>query len=291
MAKGKKSYGSEFTWILIGEVVLLGLIFTSEPSWLGPLSILRVILGLAYTLFIPGYTIQTALFPRDSDLDGTERVMLSFGFSIAIIAPLALLLDRLPWGIQLWPIVIVEGATILLFSLITIWRRWRLASEEGFRPAVRINWHNFWTAQDRTGKILVIVVGITLAITFGLMVSFIVLPSPAETYTEFYMLGREGMAEGYPRQGTAGQPLQVTIGITNFEGIDTDYFVKVYQNDELIGEAGPFRLDDEQTIEAPLTFIPMETGEDVDLMFYLYRSNQPEPYRSLLLRLNIEPTE
>jgi len=43
-------------------------------------------------LFLPGYTLIATLFPRKDDLDGIERVALSFGLSIAITPLLGLAL-------------------------------------------------------------------------------------------------------------------------------------------------------------------------------------------------------
>jgi len=287
----KKIFRSEFAWILTGEIVLVGLILASEMGQLGPLAVLRAILGLAYVLFVPGYALQVALFPQKTHLDGPERAALSFGLSIAIVALLALLLDRLPWGIQLWSIVVSEGLLLVLFSLAAVWRRGRQPVEERFIPVIRVDWRGFWAAQDRTGRILLGVLGIALIMAFGLMISFVVLPSPAELFTEFYMLGPEGLAESYPRQGVVGQPLKVTIGITNREGVEADYVVGAYQGEQLIGEIGPFHLVDEQNMEASLIFIPVEAGEDVQVQFFLFRDGQPEPYRSLLLWFKIEPAQ
>ncbi len=45
---------------------------------------LRVIFGLPFVLFLPGYALIAALFPGKGDLDGIERVALSFGLSIAV---------------------------------------------------------------------------------------------------------------------------------------------------------------------------------------------------------------
>ena len=46
---------------------------------------IRIILGLLLVLFLPGYSLIAALFPRRGDLDGIERIALSFGLSIAIV--------------------------------------------------------------------------------------------------------------------------------------------------------------------------------------------------------------
>ncbi|MGB3943467.1 MAG: DUF1616 domain-containing protein, partial [Methanothrix sp.] len=59
----------------------------------------RVPVGLVMVLFLPGYALIAALFPRDDDLDGIERVALSFGLSIAVVPLIGLGLNYTPWGI------------------------------------------------------------------------------------------------------------------------------------------------------------------------------------------------
>jgi uncharacterized membrane protein len=49
---------------------------------------IRIILGLPFILFIPGYILIFALFPTkktDQGIDIIERVALSFGLSIAVV--------------------------------------------------------------------------------------------------------------------------------------------------------------------------------------------------------------
>jgi uncharacterized membrane protein len=62
---------------------VLTLFFTLVPQ-LASLPV-RIPLGLAMVLFLPGYTLIAALFPEKEDLDGIERVALSFGLSIAVV--------------------------------------------------------------------------------------------------------------------------------------------------------------------------------------------------------------
>ena len=45
----------------------------------------RIVLGLLLVLFLPGYSLIAALFPGRDDLDGIERIALSFGLSIAVV--------------------------------------------------------------------------------------------------------------------------------------------------------------------------------------------------------------
>ena len=52
------------------------------------LSVIQVIIGLPLVLFIPGYALSYAFFPKKKDLELMERIALSFGLSFALI-PLA----------------------------------------------------------------------------------------------------------------------------------------------------------------------------------------------------------
>ena len=70
-------------------VIVLILTFLSMPFILIPplneISPVRIILGLPLVLFLPGYSLIATLFPRKDDLDGIERIALSFGLSIAFV--------------------------------------------------------------------------------------------------------------------------------------------------------------------------------------------------------------
>jgi uncharacterized membrane protein len=92
-------------------LLLLLLVALSESEALpaglrGLLQIVRLPLGLVYILYVPGYCLTAALFPAQEDLDGIERVGLSLGLSVAWVPVLALILDWLPWGLRLWPILL-----------------------------------------------------------------------------------------------------------------------------------------------------------------------------------------
>jgi hypothetical protein len=97
----------------------------------------RIVLGLPYVLFVPGYALIAALFPEGSErpgdqdteatdsepaadierqgIDGIERVALSFGLSIAVVPLVGLVLNFTTWGIRLLPII-VSGSTLTCFS-------------------------------------------------------------------------------------------------------------------------------------------------------------------------------
>jgi uncharacterized membrane protein len=89
-----------------------------------PYVALRWVAGSIFVLFIPGYVTVQALFPRGRDLDEIERVALSVGLSLAITPLIGLLLNYLPWGIRLDPIVASLSLYSLAIGLVGSWRRY-----------------------------------------------------------------------------------------------------------------------------------------------------------------------
>jgi uncharacterized membrane protein len=278
---------NEFIIILFLGLLLLALIAAGVEGLPAPLLVLRLLLGLIYVLFVPGYALQAALFPQGEELDGPERLALSFTLSAAVMPLLALALDRLPWGLRLVPVVVAEGVFIATFSVVALWRRSRLPPGE--RPAwtVAIDPRGWWAAQDRVERFLYGVVALALLLAAGSAAALVLLPDPGERLTEFYILGAEGLAEWYPFEGVAGQPLTVTVGITNREGSPQRYRVDVRNGVHTIGAAGPIALEHEGHYQAPLAFAPVEVGEDVQVQFLLFREEDDAPYRSLRLWLKV----
>ena len=93
-----------------------------------PTSVVRMGLGTAYVLFLPGYAAMAALVPGNDRLALIERVALSIGLSIAIVPLVALALNFTPWGIRLMPVVWSVASLVLLSSAVAWIRRRRRAS-------------------------------------------------------------------------------------------------------------------------------------------------------------------
>ena len=83
-------------------------------------------------LFLPGYSLIAALFPRKDDLDGIERVALSFGLSIAIVPLLGLALNYTPFGIRLLPVLIVLSVFTISLAMGAYVRRSMIPEEDRF---------------------------------------------------------------------------------------------------------------------------------------------------------------
>lgn len=103
-------------WVSVILVVLtLGFVYVTE--YLPILTPVRYVLGSIYVLFLPGYSLVEALYPREGDLTPLERVALSIGLSLAVTPLIGLVLNYTPWGIRL-P-AIITSTTILIITMLT----------------------------------------------------------------------------------------------------------------------------------------------------------------------------
>ena len=291
---------NEFSLLFLGGAILLVIIGLAEDgSWpllQSGLRPLRLLLGLAYVLYVPGYCLTAALFPGRTDLDGIERTGLSLGLSIAWVPVLALILDRLPWGLRLWPIAWGVLISILLFSGVAIWRRARLPLSTAHVPDMNWQPRRWWGALSRLEKRIYQLCALALLLAGGAAAFVFLVPSPDEFMTEFYMLGAEGLAESYPREAAVGEELTVTMGISNLERDEQTYRVEVWVVDtwtpdrkELVSTAGPFTLPQADQLTQSIGWAMPWAGDDqqVELLLFIQDQDSTEPYRRLRLWLDV----
>jgi len=219
--------------VLVVGMLLMGLVVLCEfsPEWAKYLLPLRIPLGIFYVLFAPGYLLQSALFPHLEDLDGIERLGLSLGLSVGLIPLLALFLDRLPWGLHLWPIVIGQALLVVLLFTAAMIHRILLPTGKVFSPNLHLKSRNWWRGLEPLNRRLFLFAGAMLIFTSLAAAWIFLVPSEAKFMTEFYMLGPDGLAENFPRQAVIGQTLSVTIGVTNHERNPMEYRLEIWQAD------------------------------------------------------------
>lgn len=86
-----------------------------------PFIYIRYILGSLFVLYLPGYALIEALYPRGDELEPLERIALSIGLSLALVPLIGLILNYTPWGIRLNPIIAALSITTeALISIATI---------------------------------------------------------------------------------------------------------------------------------------------------------------------------
>ena len=289
-------------------LALATLVFT-----LTPLSDLpgRVPLGLLMVLFVPGYTLIAALFPKIGDLDGIERTALSFGLSIAVVPLIGLGLNYTPWGIRLIPVVVSLAIFTVAMAAAAYWRRMNLPAEERFAIHFEETMNSLKTEisaddKSRLDKALTIILIITIIISVAALVYVIVTPKQGEKFTEFYILGPGGKAYDYPTSVRAGNSSTVIVGVVNHEYTLVNYTMRISLNNTPMNNTtlknnsrDDFKLiypilsmnltlSHNETWEKPVSYVINHTGSSQKLEFLLYKEgNFTSPYRDLHLWVNV----
>jgi len=189
---------------------------------------IRIILGLPFILFIPGYILIFALFPTkktDQGIDIIERVALSFGLSIAVVPLIGLGLNYTEWGIRLEPILISIFIFIIGIGAVAIYRWFMTPPEKRFIISLNIALPKSESKMDRA---LTIILAISIIVAMASLVYVIATPKIGEKFTEFYLLGPSGIADDYPRNLTMGKNASVFIGVVNHEYKTINYTVEIW---------------------------------------------------------------
>lgn len=273
--------------ILIAIVIITLLLFPAVAFTSGAL---RIVLGLLFVLFLPGYTLLSALFPKRGKLDTIERTALSFGLSIAVVPSIGLILNYTPWGISIYPILVSITLFILVTSAIAWYRQRKLPHGERFSVTVSIalpKWGNIGGLDRALSFSLVVAVLLALG-CFGYVIAT---PKQGEKFTEFYILGVDGKAENYPREVVLGEPVEFIVGIINHEYDKTIYRVTIKINDVKRAEIVTGALANDEKWQEEISFVPQSTGEEQKVELWLYKNNETQPYNSNPLHLYINVIE
>ena len=219
---------SKRDWDIIAILLVTPLLILAIYALPG--DVLRIVLGLPFILFIPGYVTVLALFPDKEDLESIERIALSFGLSIAIAPLIGFGLNYTPWGIRLEPILVCLSAYNVGVGLVGLYRR--LRSKDPYVPfdiaATYRSLTASFKAEKGADKALTIILVISIVLAVSALIYVVAVPRPGEAFTEFYILGPDGTASGYPNNLTVGEEGEVIVGIVNHEQRDVNYTVEVW---------------------------------------------------------------
>lgn len=277
--------------LLVELLVIIALSIILVPLALVTTGALRIVLGLAFVLFFPGYSLTAALFPAKNSLGRIERLALSFGLSIAVVPLIGLGLNYTPWGIRLTPILVSVLLFIIIMSAIAWYRRRILPAEKRFEINVHLQLASLsrnWIAQKQGDKIIAVILAVAIVAALGTLGYVVATPKIGEKYTEFYILGVDGKAENYPKELGAGQEGRVILGIVNHEQESTIYRAEIDIDGKKVNEIGAFSLSDKEKWEKQVTFVPDSVGLNQKVEFLLYKGASSEPSDTLHLWINVK---
>ncbi len=250
-----------------------------------PFNVLRIILGLPFVLFFPGYVLLLALFPKKG-IGGAERATLSFGLSVAVVALVGFTLNYTWWGITLESMLYSVTSFIFVMSIIAWTRRERSGKQQRFD--LRFQLGGLGWGRTVWDKVLSVVLVISILVVLGSLGYTIARPKAGEKFTEFYVLGAGGKAADYPWELAKGEGGKVVVGIVNHEHHEVRYHVEITLAGTPIGELGPVLLEPEQKWEREVDITPVTAGENQKVEFLLFKEGEEKPCGLLYLWLDVK---
>ncbi len=299
--------------ILIIDILSVLLIFSIVFI---PSMAVRVILGLPFLLFFPGYTLLDALFIKKEGMDKIEQAALSCGMSIAVTALIGFGLNYTTWGIRLEPVIYSISAFIFVMSVIALIRRSRILKINKITREFTLSLPG-WGGSTFNKTISAILV-ITIFGTLGFLGYTIALPKIGEKFTEFYILGINGKAQDYPAEyfmnnGVVTQVVYgsgtldanhglgtITVGVVNYEQQTEVYYVKMTidgvpvsidfggRTTDLLG---PIELQQGEKWEHEIGIIPQHTGENQKVELSQFKGVESTAENSLHFWINVKQAE
>jgi len=237
-----------------------------------PLTVLRIVLGIPFVLFCPGYVLLLALFPGKHSMSSVERIALSFALSLATVPLIGLLLNYSPWGIRMESILSSLASFIFIMSIIAWLRQNQVAVEERFELHLALAG---WGTSLR-GRVLSIFLVLAILGALGAVGYALAIPKGGQRFTEFYLMGA-GDKAAYPQELRVGEKATVAVSIVNHEGETVAYRLEVIVNGVKESERGPIALDNDGEWRQEVSFAPQVPARQ-KVEFILYRDGQDEPY-------------
>jgi len=281
-----------------------------------PSTIARVILGLPFLLFFPGFTLISALFAKKDRMDNIELLALSGAMSIAIVALIGFGLNYSSWGIRLEPVLYSVWTFIFITSAIALIRRAHRSKIHIFVNEITLvlpRWED-----SLFNKIFSIILITAIFSALGVLAIKLAVPAIEEQFTEFYILGITGKAQDYPieydiKDGQITQVVYgdgttnsisglgiVNLGIVNHQQKTVGYFVKMTIDDKPavinfggtnMDILGPIDLKTNEKWENAIGIAPQRAGDNQKVKILLFRGAEVTPENSLQLLINVNQTE
>ena len=188
-------------------------------------------LALPLVLFMPGYVLLAALFPisvssRRTGIDWIERVVFSIGLSVAVAPLLGLLINSTPYGIRFVSIVTAITLWTCAVGAIAYWRRMGVSPENRLSLTIVLTLPS-WEGSSPLDKSLTIALTASVIVAGGTFAYVVLFSHSPEPFTEFFILGPDGNASGYPTVLNVSQAGTVIVGIANHETTTIDFTIRI----------------------------------------------------------------
>jgi uncharacterized membrane protein len=222
-------YPADLKFIILLLIVDIGITVLSYnffPS-------IALLCAIPLLFFIPGYCFISIIFPRGGDLELLGRAGFSLGFSLAVSAFTGFLLSLSPWVYNLELLVVSIFLLSLILWIAALFRRVMVRNQDQYvvrfadiSGGVREAFSSL--GASRKDRFLIVVLLFVVLIVSGTTVFIVSQPRENEHFTEFFLLGENRTASGYPYEIVAGQKYPVYLGVTNHEARNVTYFIETW---------------------------------------------------------------
>ncbi len=249
-------------------VVVVSAVVCAILTQLSPtLPAIRLLGALPLVLFLPGYAMCRAMFPRRY-FGLPERVLLSLGLSLIIIALGGLVLYWLGWSLLAATWAIVLSGFTLCASAIAWWRRRRSHSADSLLPKPHFN------LSLRDGLLFGLAILVAVA-----AIELARMPTPPQGVTGYTLLwmipAGDGNANDY------------RLGVNSMEFSAASYRLQVTLDGKVIYEWPELQLAPGESWEAPIA-LQADRAPAGSVEATLYRLDNPGVvYR----HVKLQPTE
>ncbi len=200
-------------------------------------NMVRVVFGISMLIFVPGYSLVSALWPKAKlveqpaddrvaqngrSIDSLERIALSFGLSIVILSLTGLLLHFTSLGITLESTLASNIALIVLFLAIAFFRRAKTPLDEVYH--IGLNWAG-QMPMDRTERLITAAIVVSLVLAGITLVYSLTIPGVEDHYSSLFILDSNGTASDYPISLNTTTTGTIIVGISCHEFKTTRYTI------------------------------------------------------------------
>jgi uncharacterized membrane protein len=247
-------------------------------------SVVRALVAGSFLLFAPGYALVAALFVRDGQLSLLERAVFSVGASFALVGLVGVGLAETPaLGVRLGTVLPAQSLVVcILLSVAVLRRRERVATERAspgraFVSRTRRAWANR-AAVGGGSRAVRVAIGVAVVAAVAAPVFVTATPLPSEQYTEFYVLGPDGTADGIPETVRPDEDIRLLVGVANHEHRTVAYGLQVQTRgaDRQVLVSDRWRLEHADSRETVLALDPPDRDTfEIELLLF-YGGDTPE---------------
>lgn len=227
------------------------------------MSLVGLLLALPMVFFVPGYTL-TAILAHKRTLDGSHRLLLSLGLSLALDILCGCFLNLLPIGLRALSWVLVLSGVTVLFALIIIYLRRGIVPAQTPAAGMRNGANAIPVARIVRGGILS-AFALALIICALLYTVQSVAQQPANGFTQLWLLP--------PTQTTQG--CTVRVGLHSFETTPVTYRVLATINDVQANMWPTLALAPNQVWEQGIAVPPVATAKYTSIQVKVFRGDKP----------------